>query len=67
MNPEPVTIFKAIITMMKNEEPSGGTIHSQDCECIELEASVHLLRYKSAWIDKWVLLVTMRNALLYEG
>lgn len=43
--------YQSIIAMMGNELPSNRFIHSQDYECIQLEASVQLLLYKSASVD----------------
>lgn len=44
--------FNSILEMMTAEQASGGYIHSQDFELIQLEASVYLLLYKSAWVDE---------------
>lgn len=46
--------LQSIIEMMGNERPSNGVIHSQNYECIPLEASVQLLLYKSATVDELV-------------
>ncbi|MDP5208332.1 MULTISPECIES: DUF4440 domain-containing protein [unclassified Microbulbifer] len=43
--------FDSIVEMMSAELSSNGYIHSQDFESIQLEASVYLLLYKSAWVD----------------
>ena len=44
--------YQSIIEMMGNEQPSNGFIHSQNYECIQLEASAQLLLYKSASVDE---------------
>ncbi|WP_299020116.1 nuclear transport factor 2 family protein [uncultured Photobacterium sp.] len=43
--------YNSIMAMMGEEEPSSLRIHSQDFECVELEPTVILLLYKSAFID----------------
>ena len=42
--------YPAIVELMEQEQPSQGIIHSQDFKCVQLEASVQLLLYRSAWI-----------------
>ncbi|MEH0758845.1 nuclear transport factor 2 family protein [Vibrio sp. 16] len=44
--------YADILEMMGNEKPCLGHIHSQDFETIQLEPSIQLLLYKTAWIDK---------------
>ncbi|NAX47854.1 DUF4440 domain-containing protein [Photobacterium halotolerans] len=44
--------YASIVEMMQNEEPSSGYIHSQEYDCIQLEPSVQLLLYKSAWVSE---------------
>lgn len=44
--------FNTIIQMMDDEKPCAGYIHSQDFETIQLEPSIQLLLYKTAWVDK---------------
>uniref|UniRef100_UPI000B360389 nuclear transport factor 2 family protein n=1 Tax=Thaumasiovibrio subtropicus TaxID=1891207 RepID=UPI000B360389 len=44
--------FASIIEMMKNEKPSNTRVHSQAYECIQLEPSVQMLKYKSAIVDE---------------
>ncbi|WP_333014521.1 DUF4440 domain-containing protein [Vibrio vulnificus] len=43
--------FASIIDLMASEEPTEVAVHSQDFECIKLEPSTHLLKYKSALIS----------------
>ncbi|WP_375753596.1 DUF4440 domain-containing protein [Vibrio sp. HN007] len=43
--------YPMIVEMMAAEEPSTGHIHSQGYNAIELEQSVYLLLYNTAWID----------------
>ncbi len=43
--------FDSIVELMLAEELSDFEIHSQDYECIDLEAKVKLLLYKSAHIN----------------
>jgi len=42
--------YPAIVELMEQEQASQGRIHSQDYECIQLEASVQQLLYRSAWV-----------------
>tara|TARA_Y100001956_G_C4120090_1_gene186938 strand:+ start:59 stop:445 length:387 start_codon:yes stop_codon:yes gene_type:complete len=44
--------FAAIMQMMNEEKPNSGYIHSQDFETIQLEPSIQLLLYKTAWVDR---------------
>lgn len=44
--------FTGIIEIMDEEIQSNGYIHSQDFESIQIEPSIYLLLYKSAWIDE---------------
>ncbi|CED61193.1 Putative uncharacterized protein [Moritella viscosa] len=44
--------FQSINAMMEEEQASNGYIHSQDFECINLEASVQMLLYKSASVNE---------------
>ncbi|HCE3237247.1 TPA: DUF4440 domain-containing protein [Vibrio parahaemolyticus] len=45
--------FGSVIEMMEGEESSSTRIHSQRYECIQLEPSVHLLRYESALVSEF--------------
>lgn len=42
--------YSSIIELMKQEKPSNGYIHAQNFLVTQLEASVQLLRYESAYI-----------------
>lgn len=44
--------FKTIIEMMASEKQPSGHVHAQDYECIQLEYSVFLMLYKTAWVSK---------------
>lgn len=43
--------YPSIVKMMEQEQVSQGRIHSQDYQCVQLEASVQLLLYRSAWVS----------------
>ncbi len=42
--------YDNVVDMMTQEHRSDSYLHSQDYQCIQLEPSVQLLIYKSAWI-----------------
>ena len=44
--------FQSIIEMMSLEKPPNGKVHAQEYECIQLEYSVYLVLYKTAWISQ---------------
>ncbi|MFA0325078.1 DUF4440 domain-containing protein [Vibrio splendidus] len=44
--------YSSIVEMMETEKPSSTRVHSQNYECIQLEPSVQLLKYKSAIVDE---------------
>lgn len=43
--------LEGILKNMESEKSTEGFIQSQGYECIELEPTVKLLLYKSAWVD----------------
>jgi hypothetical protein len=43
--------FNLIMESMSKEKPTGSVVHSQDYECISLEANTNLLLYRSAVIN----------------
>jgi hypothetical protein len=45
--------YQSTVEMMEHEKPSKGYIHSQEYECIQVELSVQLLLYKSAFVDEY--------------
>ncbi len=43
--------YDEIMAMMEQEQAIPGHLHAQDFDCLELSPDVHLLTYRSAWVD----------------